>query len=131
MPRRDGAALDAVLVVSDRPALEQLPAPMRAQLRTLVLDPQHPSTAEVMRGFAVTPDPAGRGAQLQVTSYLVTTDAAGSAPVLQGLACALGRAQPELQQRGSALLRGLDPRTSIPGDWTSLLGQGDAVCPPR
>lgn len=128
---REGSALDAVIVVSDRPALEQLPAPMRAQLRTLVLDPQHPSTAEVMRGFAVAPDPTGRGAQLQVTSYLVMTDAAGPASALQGLACALGRAQPELQQRGSALLRGLDPRTSTPGGWTSLLAQGDAGCPPR
>jgi len=128
---REGSALDAVIVVSDRPALEQVPVPMRAQLRVLVLDPQHPSTAEVMRGFAVTPDQGGRGPVLQVTSYLVMPEAAGPAPALQALACALGRAQPELQQRGSTLLRGLDPRTSIPGGWVSLLAHSDAGCSPR
>lgn len=127
---RDGSALDAVIVVSDRPALDQVPAAQRAQLRVLAIDPQHPSTTELARGFAMPRDAAGRGLLPQVTSYLVMADAASSpSPALQALACALGRAQPALQQQGSALLRGLDPRTSVPGGWTSALVPGDAGCP--
>lgn len=127
---REGSALDAVFVVSDRPALEQLPASVRSQLRVLALDPQHPSTAEVMRSFAVPAESAGRAPLPQVTSYLVA-DAAGASPALQALACALVRSQPELQQRGSALLRGIDGRTPAPAGWVSLLASGNGGCPPR
>lgn len=127
---REGSALDAVFVVSDRPALEQMHAAQRAQLRVLVLDPQHPSTADVMRGFAVPAEPAGRAPLPQVTSYLVA-DAAGATPALQALGCALARAQPELQQRGSTLLRGIDARSPPPAGWTSLLAPDAAGCPPR
>ena len=128
---RDGSALDGVVVVSDRSALDQVPAAQRAQLRVLAIDPQHPSTSELMRGFAMPRDAAGRALVPQVTSYLVMADAASPSPTLQALACALGRAQPALQQQGSALLRGLDPRTSVPAGWESALAPGEAACPPH
>jgi len=128
---RDGSALDAVVVVSDRSALDQVQAAQRAQLRVLAIDPQHPSTTELMRGFALPRDAAGRALVPQVTSYLVMVDAASPSPALQALACALVRAQPVLQQQGSALLRGLDPRTSVPAGWESALAPGEVACPPH
>lgn len=119
---REGSTLDAVAVVSDRPALERLPAALRGQLRVLVLDAQHPSTAEVSRGFHMHSDPAGRGLMPQATTYLVLPAAGGvAAPAGTALACALLRARPELQRRGSSLMRGIDPGTPAPSGWVSLL----------
>ncbi len=127
---REDSALDAVVVVSDRPALEQVPAAQRAQLRVLAIDPLHAGTAELMRSFGMPRDAAGRGLLPQVTSYLVTADGASPAPALQALACALGRAQADLRQQGSSLLRGLEPAASVPAGWTSALAPGAAGCPP-
>lgn len=126
---REGSTLDAVAVVSDRSALEQLPAALRGQLRVLVLDAQHPSTAEVSRGFHMHSDPAGRGLMPQATTYLVLPPTEGTTnPAAMALACALLRAQPDLQRRGSSLMRGIDARTSVPAGWVSLLQAGESSC---
>jgi hypothetical protein len=128
---RPGSTLDAVAVVSEQPVLELLPAAMRGQLRVLALDAQHPSTAAVSRGFHMHSDAAGRGLLPQATSYLVLPAADdGANRAASALACALLRAQPELQRRGSALLRGIDARTPVPSGWVSWLQAGATGCTP-
>ena len=98
--------IDAVIVVSESPLLPQLPPEMRKQLRELAFNPTDRRTAALQTYW--TRRVAGDKPRPAVTNFLVALGAAGQAnePTLRSLAAALCRAQPMLQSRGSALMRG-------------------------
>ena len=98
--------IDAVIVVSESPVLPQLPPEMRKQLRELAFNPTDRRTAALQTYW--TRRVAGDKPRPAVTNFLVALGPAAQAnePTLRSLAAALCRAQPMLQSRGSALMRG-------------------------
>ena len=114
--------VDAVIVVSESPLLPQLPAEMRKQLRELSFNPGRSSplrTYWTRRSAGDKPRPA-------VTDFLVALGPTAQAnePTLRALAAALCRAQPQLQARGSALMRGFTQGEQPQVGWAYVLPRG-------
>ncbi|HSW23696.1 MAG TPA: TAXI family TRAP transporter solute-binding subunit, partial [Burkholderiaceae bacterium] len=128
--RRDGP-IDAIVVVSELPLLNRLPADARAQLRELPFDANDGRTAGALQVYPLKRRSAGERPRLAVSSFLVT----GASPhpyedALQTLVVALCRAQPALQAKGSPLLRGFAQGEQPEAGWPYVLPRrADAGCP--
>jgi hypothetical protein len=128
---RRGGPIDAVIVVSGVPVLTQVPAAWRGELRELVLDANDRRVVAALQTYAISRSPSDRP-RLAVMNYLV---APGPAPhsqeaTVRALAAALCRAQPTLQARGSALLRGLTQGQQPAVGWPYVVPHASgAACP--
>jgi hypothetical protein len=92
---RRGGPIDAMIVVSEVPLLNRLPATARDQLRELPFDANDPRAAGALRTYPLQAQAPRERPRLTVTSFLVT----GAAPhpnenTLRQLAIALCQAQP-------------------------------------
>jgi hypothetical protein len=132
---RRGGPIDAMIVVSEVPLLNRLPATARDQLRELPFDANDPRTAGALQTYALQAHAPRERPRLTVTSFLVT----GAAPhpnesTLRQLAIALCKAQPRLQASGASLLRGFAQGEQPPAPWPYVLprtgGSGCPVLPP-
>jgi len=130
MLRRDGP-IDAMVVVSELPLLNRLPADARAQLRELPFDAKDGSTAGALQVYPLKRRSAGERPRLVVSSFLVT----GATPhpyedTLRALVVALCRAQPALQASGSRLLHGFAQGEQPTVGWPYVLPRrADSGCP--
>jgi hypothetical protein len=128
---RRGGPIDAMVVVSELPLLNRLPADARAQVRELTFDANDGRTAGALQVYPLKRRSVGERPRLAVSSFLVT----GAAPhpyedALQALVVALCRAQPALQARGSLLLRGFAQGEQPEVGWPYVLpGRADGGCP--
>lgn len=128
---RRGGPIDAMVVVSELPLLNRLPADAREQLRELPFDANDGRTAGALQVYPLKRRSAGERPRLVVSSFLVT----GAAPhpyedALRALVVALCRAQPALQARGSPLLRGFAQGEQPEVGWPYVLPRhADSGCP--
>jgi hypothetical protein len=127
-------SIDAMLVVAESPVLATQPPAVRERLRLLQVDPEHRSTASVLRSYLALRGPQPNAPPvLAVTSFLVapTAASADTDPALRALVAALCRARPALQAQASPLLRGIDPRVQPSVGWPYLIPMrdGSADCP--
>jgi len=119
---RRGGPIDAMIVVSDAPLMNRLPAKAREQLRELPFDANDPRTTGALQSYALQRRGSRERARLSVISFLVT----GAAPhpleaTLRKLVVALCRAQPALQAKGAALLRGFAIGEQPAAPWPYVL----------
>jgi uncharacterized protein len=128
----EGKALDAVVLVTEQPVLQQLPAAQRRKLRELSANPNDRRTAALLQTYPNLRLTASDMARPTVTNYLVAADpvAPANAGALRTLASALCRAQPSLQAQGSPLLRGLSASQQPSVGWPYLVPRnGSGGCP--
>jgi hypothetical protein len=110
LQQRDGP-IDAIVVVSEVPVESQLQPAVQRQVRELTIDSRRMGKVTALPAFSISRRTHNERARLSTTTYLVATGTPpqGHDAPLRALAAALCRAQPQLQQQDSALLRGFRP----------------------
>jgi hypothetical protein len=105
-----GAPIDAIVVVTESPIESQLQPAAQRLVRELTIEGRQGAVAS-LPAFSVSRRTNNDRPRLSTTTYLVAPGAPPRAhdALLRTLAAALCRAQPQLQQQDSALLRGFKP----------------------